>query len=117
MWIATIESETKNILAISLSKERNMFVAEHFLSDIVDKYGEYLVSTDGGTWYPQACKFLKLKHHLHSSYEKSIIERTMQYIKDRTECFDDYFPCIKKNKYRLNHIRQWLKLFVNIIKK
>ena len=23
--------------------------------------------------------------------EKSIIERTMQYIKDRTECFDDYF--------------------------
>jgi hypothetical protein len=23
----------------------------------------------------QACKFLKLKHHLHSLYEKSIIER------------------------------------------
>ena len=26
-------------------------------------------------WYPQACKFLKLKHHLHSLYEKSIIDR------------------------------------------
>ena len=36
-----------------------------------------------GTWYPpQACKFLKLKHHTHSSYEKSIIERTIQYIKN-----------------------------------
>ena len=35
----------------------------------------------------------------------------MQYIKDRTEYFDDYFPC-KKDKCRLNHIRQWLKLFV-----
>ena len=29
-------------------------------------------------------------------FEKSIIERTMQYIKDRTECFDDYFPCSRK---------------------
>jgi hypothetical protein len=29
---------------------------------------------------------------------KSIIERTMQYIKDRIkECFDDYFPCGRKN--------------------
>lgn len=33
------------------------------------------ISTDDGTWYPQACKFLKLKHHLHSLYEKSIIDR------------------------------------------
>jgi hypothetical protein len=33
-------------------------------------------------WYTsQACRFLKLKHYLHSTYEKSIIERTMQYIK------------------------------------
>ena len=45
-----------------------------------------------GTWYhPQACKFLKLKHHTHSSYERSIIEQTIQYIKKcRTESFDDY---------------------------
>ena len=39
------------------------------------------------------CRFLNLKHHLHSSFEEKsiIIERTMQYIKDnRTkEIFDD----------------------------
>jgi putative transposase len=69
---------------MSISKERNMFVAERFLSDIVDEYGQYPVSTDGGTWYPQACKFLKLNHHTHSPFEKSLIERTMQYLKDRT---------------------------------
>jgi putative transposase len=64
-----------------------MFVAENFLYGIVDKPGhQYPVSTaDGGTWYPQACHFLKLKHHIHSPFEKSITERTMQYIKDRTE--------------------------------
>jgi hypothetical protein len=60
-----------------------MFVAiEQFMSDIVDEYGEHPVLTyDGGTWYPpQACQFLKLSHHIHSSYEKSIIiERMMQY--------------------------------------
>ena len=89
-----------------------MFVAERFLSDIVSVYGIYPVSTDGGTWYPTACKFLKLRHHLHSNLEKSLIERTMQYIKDRTECFDDYFPCRIKN-CNLKHIRNWLNLFVD----
>ena len=38
--------------------------------------------------YPQACKFLQLDHHTHSSYEKGMIERTIQYTKDRTECFN-----------------------------
>ena len=69
----------------------------------MDKHGKNPVSADVGTWYPQQpfkflnLKFLKLKHHIHYSfYEKSIIERTLQYIKDRTEYFDDYFPCRKK---------------------
>jgi putative transposase len=108
LWVA-MDSETKNIVATSISKERNMFVAERFLSKIIERFGEYPISTDGGTWYPQACKFIKLKHHLHSSYGKSIIERTMQYIKDRTECFD-YFPCRKKN-CKLKHVQKWLNLF------
>jgi len=109
LWVV-MELESKEILGLNISKERNMFVAEHFLSGIVEEYGEHPVSTDGGTWYPQACQFLKLKHHIHSSYEKSIIERTMQYIKDRTEGFDDYFPCRKKN-CKLKHVQQWLNLF------
>ena len=79
---------------------------------IASEYGKHHVRTDGGcTWYPQACRFLRLPHHIHSSYEKSIIERTIQYIKDRTECFDDYFPCRKKN-CKLLHVWNWLNLFV-----
>jgi putative transposase len=62
-----------------------MFVAERFLSNMVKAYGKHPVSTDGGTWYPQACEFLKLNHHIHSSWEKSLIERSIQYIKDRTQ--------------------------------
>jgi putative transposase len=91
-----------------------MFVAERFIANLIKIYGKYPVSTDGGTSYPlQACRFLKLNHHLHSSLEKSIIiERTMQYIKDRTkESFDDYFPC-KRKKCKLKYVNNWLKLFV-----
>jgi putative transposase len=74
-----------------------MFVVKHFLSDLVDGYGHYPVFTNGATWYLyQAFHFLKLKKHLHSLYEKSIIGRTMKYIKDKIECFDDYFHCRKK---------------------
>jgi putative transposase len=109
LWIA-IEPKDKEILSITISKERNMFVAERFLSNLLKEYGNHSVSTDGGTWYPQACQFLKLKHHIHSFFEKSLIERTMQYVKDRTECFDDYFPCRKKN-CKLKHVTQWMNLF------
>jgi hypothetical protein len=37
---------------------------------LVKTYGSHPVSTDGGTWYPQACRFLKLQHHIHSSFKK-----------------------------------------------
>ena len=77
------------------------------------KIGEHPISTGGGTWCPQACRFLGLHHHhIYSSYEKSIIERTKQYIKDRMEGFDDYFPC-RKSKCKLQHIQKWLNLFVS----
>jgi putative transposase len=111
LWVA-IEPENKEILALSISKERNMFVAERFISKLVKTYGSHPVSTDGGTWYPQACRFLKLQHHIHSSFEKSLVERTMQYIKDRTESFDDYFPCRLEN-CKLKHVKNWLNLFID----
>jgi putative transposase len=88
-----------------------MFVAERFLLTLIKDHGKHLVSTDGGTWYPQACRFLKLSHHIYSLLEKSLIERTIQYIKDRTESFDDYFTC-KKENCNLNHVKNWLNLIV-----
>jgi putative transposase len=68
-----------------------MFIVEKFLISLIKDYRKHTVSTDGGTWY------LKVKHHLHSTatppMRKSIIERTIQYLKNRTEYFDGYFPC------------------------
>jgi len=79
-----------------------MFVAERFLSQVVNKFVLYSVSSDGGTWYPQVCRFLKINHYIRSSFDKSLIERTIQHIKDRDESFDDYFPYKRTNvNYRL----------------
>ena len=54
-----------------------------------------------------------LKHYLHSSFEKSLMERVNQYFKDRTESFDDYYPCIK-NECNLFHVHNWIQFFVSM---
>lgn len=39
-----------------------------------------------------------------------MIDRKIQYVEDRTESFDDYFPC-KRKICKLIHLRNWLNLF------
>jgi putative transposase len=75
--------------------------------------GKHVVYSDGGTWYPEACERLGLEHRLHSPYEKSLMERANQYLKDRIEEFDDYYPCMKEG-CDLAHVRSWLNLFVDM---
>ena len=69
-----------------------MFVAENFVRPHIEKYGRHIVYTDGGgTLYTlQVCRFLHLRHYLHSALQESLVERAIQYFKDKTECFDDF---------------------------
>ena len=94
-----------------------MFVAENFIRSLVEKYGKHTVYTDGGTWYDEAYNVLRLKHYLHAPLEKSLIERVVQYFKDRTECFDDYYPCCSNNQKRncdLEHVDNQLDKIVHL---
>jgi putative transposase len=97
---------------VSIFRERNMLVAEErSIGALVGIHGRHPVSADGVTWYPpRDCRFLKPKHHIHSALENSLIGRTIQYIEDRTESFDDYFPCRLKN-HKLKHVKRWLQFF------
>ena len=36
----------------------------------------------------------------------------MQYFKDRTESFDNYYPCNNKQNCDLEHVYNWIKLFI-----
>jgi len=67
-----------------------MVVAEKFIRSLVSKYGKHTVYTDGGTWYPEGCNVIGLEHYLHSPFQKSLMVRVNQYLKDRIESFDDY---------------------------
>jgi putative transposase len=58
--------------------------------------------TDGALWYNDACKWLRLRHQVYETGMKNIMERFIQQIKDRTEFFDDHFPCRKINCNRLD---------------
>ncbi|MDR4511263.1 MAG: hypothetical protein MRJ93_06100 [Nitrososphaeraceae archaeon] len=50
---------------------------------------------------------------MHSSIEKSLMERLNQYLKDRIESFDDYYPCIQ-DEYNLFHVHNWIQLCVSM---
>ena len=113
LWVA-VEPIHRMILGVYLSRHRNILVAEAFLKSLTKLYGRHMVYSDGGTWYPEACNSLGLKHILHSPFKKSIIERSMEYVKDRTEGFDDYYPCMNKKDFdcSISHVHKWMTLFI-----
>jgi putative transposase len=113
LWIC-IEPIHSSVLGIYISDERNMLIAEKFIRSLVSNYGKHTVYTDGGTWYHEACSIIGLKHHLHSSIEKSLMERVNQYLKDRIESFDDYYPCMQKDECNLLHVYNWIQFFVSM---
>jgi hypothetical protein len=47
--------------------------------------------SDGDTWYPEACDSIGLE----LPGTKSFSERIVEYLKDRTQDFYDYYSCIK----------------------
>ena len=112
LWFC-IEPVHSSVLGIYISEERNTIVAEKFIRSLVLQYGKHHVYTDGGTWYPEACNVLGLKHHLHTQFQKNLMERVNQYFKDRIESFDDYYPCMQI-ECNLFHVHNWIQFFVSM---
>jgi transposase-like protein len=80
-----IESVRRSVFRNHTSQARNILALYSFLESFVSKDDRHSVYSDRATCYLEACKKLEIKHYLHSSVEKSLIERIMQYFKDRTE--------------------------------
>ena len=93
-------------------KELSIFVCYQFFKQIRTKFGsKSIYYTDGAYWYNDACKWLRLKHVIYGTDLKNIMERFIQQIKDRTECFDDNVPC-KIIECERKHVNNWLRLFL-----
>ncbi len=68
------------------------------------------IQRDGASWYNEVCRWLRLQHIVHGTELKNLMERFIQHIKYRTECFDDNFSC-KRHVCDRKHVWNWLKLF------
>lgn len=104
----------KRILGLYFAWNPNSLSVEIFLKDLLRKYGRHQVWTDGADWYSLACESLKLKHHvyMHGSWLWEVMERTIQRLKDRTESFDDLFPCRSHGlKCKFVHINNLINVF------
>jgi putative transposase len=110
LWIA-YEPHLDRCLMMHLSVERTLMICYLFLKRVRAMYGRKLIVTDEARWYDEACRWLRLEHHNYPVEEKNLIERFIQKVKDRTECFDDSFPCRKKGCDRY-HVWNWIKMFV-----
>jgi len=110
LWIA-YEPRLDVCLSMHLSYERTILVCYRFFRELRTKYGRKPVYTDGAGWYNDACRWLRMPHYVYGTGWKNMMERFIQHIKDRTECFDDHFPCRKQDCNR-QHVWNWLKLFL-----
>jgi len=110
LWLA-FEPTGRFFLGFYLSRTRSILTAELFLQSLIDRYGRHPVYSDGANWYPEACRSLGLQHHVYDGSSGNLMERFVQYVKDRTESFDDYFPC-RKEHCRLEHVKGWLNYYM-----
>ncbi len=56
------------------------------------RYGGVPIYTDGAGWCADACRWAGAEHAVYDRPLRNLMERMVQYIKDRTEAFDDLFP-------------------------
>jgi putative transposase len=68
-------------MRMQLSKERTIFICYRFFKQLRTRYGSRKpIHTDGAHWYNDACKWLRLKHHVYRR-AKEVMERFIQKIK------------------------------------
>jgi putative transposase len=84
----------RRIVYMRFFEAANIFTALTFIKRVKALYRPRMkVLTDGAQYYRTACKFLSLDHDVYDLRLRNLMERIVQYVKDRTKDFDDYIPC------------------------
>jgi putative transposase len=109
VWVA-YEPALRVFLSFRISYNQSILDAYLFLKELRRRYGLKPVWTDDANWYPEACRWARLEHHVYGDDWKNLIERMNQSLKDRMENFDDLFPCFKDG-CKLEHVRNWVSVF------
>ena len=99
VWVA-FEPGLRVFLAFRISYNQSILDAYLFLKEVRRRYGLKPIWTDDAVWYPEACRWTRLEHHVYGQELKNYMERMNQCLKDRLECFDDLFPCFGEDFLR-----------------
>ena len=109
VWVA-FEPRLRVFLAFRISYNQSILDAHIFLRELRRRYGMKPVWTDEALFYPEACRWSRLEHHVYGQEWKNLIERMNQSLKDRLELFDDNFPCFRED-CDLEHVDNWISVF------
>jgi len=114
IWIA-FEPDLRAMLDFHVSWRGNSIDAYLFIRRLAHKYGRVPIYTDGAGWYSDACRWAGVEHVVYGHPLKNLMERMVQYVKDRTEAFDDLFPARKSrlsSRRAFEHMLNWLSAFM-----
>jgi len=114
IWIA-FEPDLRAMLDFHVSWRGNSIDAYLFIRRLVHKYGRVPIYTDGAGWYADACRWAGVEHVVYGRPLRNLMERMVQYVKDRTEAFDDLFPARKSrlsSRRAFEHMLNWLSAFM-----
>ncbi|MFP3209631.1 MAG: hypothetical protein RXR82_08115 [Nitrososphaeria archaeon] len=97
------------------SPRGNSIDAYLFIRRLVRRYGRVPIYTDGAPWYADACRWAGVEHVVYDRPLRNLMERMIQYVKDRTEAFDDLFPAGKSrlaSGRAFERVHNWLSAFM-----
>ncbi|MEM2897297.1 MAG: DDE-type integrase/transposase/recombinase [Candidatus Bathyarchaeia archaeon] len=77
VWLA-FEPYRKAFLGFHISFTRNSLDAWIFLKRLRRRYGFKPIYTNGGSWYPLACKWARLRRYRYSKEWQNLMERAIQ---------------------------------------
>jgi putative transposase len=114
IWVA-FEPDLRAMLDFHVSWRGNSIDAYLFIRRPVHKYGRVPIYTDGAGWCADACRWAGAERAVHDRPLRNLMERMVQYVKDRTEAFDDLFPAGGRrlgSRRAFERVLNWLSAFM-----
>jgi len=116
IWVA-FEPDLRAMLDFHVSWRGNSIDAYLFIRRLVRRYGRVPIYTDGAPWYADACRWAGVEHVVYDRPLRNLMERMIQYMKDRTEAFDDLFPVGGRrlaSGRAFERVHNWLSAFTSL---
>ena len=116
VW-AAVDVDTRELLAVWVSRRRNILHAEAFLRKVLKACtNKPLTLVDKGPWYPEALQALGPEWMHRTFGERNRVERWFRTMKARTRRFFNNFPARKRPIFKIKLFIKLFALWYNFIR-